>query len=60
MSAIPFVRPEWIGPPEPELWRKVEGYDEDGIYTWAVATADDIRWFTNETDARSWFAEVTA
>lgn len=46
--------PEWIGPPEPELWCKVEGYD-NGVYKWAVATQDDIKWFANEHHARASF-----
>ena len=50
-------REEWIGPPEPELWRKVDGYD-DGEYKWAVATADTISWHRNEREARAEFAKA--
>jgi hypothetical protein len=53
-SLFTFAREEWIGPPEPEVWRKVDGY-EDGQYAWAVATDDKIKWFTTETAARSYF-----
>lgn len=54
MSLIADVPQEWIGPPEPELWRKVDGYD-DGRYAWAVATDDTIKWFATENGARSYF-----
>ena len=47
----------FIGAPEPELWRKVDGYSV-GVFDWAIVSEDDVQWFDDEYEARAVFDEM--
>ena len=47
----------FVGAPEPELWRKVDGYST-GAFDWAIVTEADVQWFDDEYEARAVFDET--
>lgn len=49
----------FIGAPEPELWRKVDGYSV-GVYDWAIVTERDVHWFDDEDQAWDAFDAMVA
>ena len=52
--STPLFQREFVGSPEPELWRKVDGYST-GVYDWAIVTERDVEWFDDEAEARGAF-----
>ena len=52
-APVSYTR-DFVTAPEPELWRKEDGYSR-GIYDWAIVGPQGIAWFDSEDEARAAF-----